>query len=144
MASSSRFLRPVSSVARSGVASRTFIARPFSTTTPNRVVKNITSTEEFRKIVDNSPKPVLIDCFATWCGPCKAISPILSKLSDQPGLSDKIEFVKIDVDELPEVSAELGIRAMPTFIVMKDGKKLDELIGANPQALTQMAQKAAA
>ncbi|KAF7543692.1 hypothetical protein G7Z17_g10538 [Cylindrodendrum hubeiense] len=141
MASSARFFRPISSIARSGVASQAFVSRPFSTTTPNLVVRNINSAEEYKALVDSSPKPILVDCFATWCGPCKVISPTLEKLSNEPELKDKIEFVKIDVDELPTVSAELGIRAMPTFIIIKDGKKIEEVIGADPRALTKLAQK---
>ncbi|KAH7150459.1 thioredoxin-like protein [Dactylonectria estremocensis] len=145
MASSSRLFRPISSIARSGaVAPRAFTSRPFSTTVPNLVVKNIQSAQEYNEVVKAATKPILIDCFATWCGPCKAISPILEKLSDDPALSGKIDFVKIDVDELPDVSGELGIRAMPTFIIIKDGVKADQLVGANPPALLEMLQKHAA
>ncbi|KPM45318.1 hypothetical protein AK830_g1158 [Neonectria ditissima] len=142
MASSSRFLRPISSIARSGlVAPRAFVSRPFSTTAPNQVVKDIKSSQEFKELVDSTSKAVLVDCFATWCGPCKAISPVLEKLSDDPAFSNNIDFIKIDVDDLPELSAELGIRAMPTFMIFKNGEKADELVGANPPVLLKMLQK---
>ncbi|CAF3536083.1 unnamed protein product, partial [Fusarium graminearum] len=139
MASPFRLMRPISQVARSGVVS--FAARPFSSTAARFAVQDIKTTKEFKDLVSATDKAVLVDCFATWCGPCKAISPILSKLSEQPALSDNIEFVKFDVDELPDLTAELGVRAMPTFFVFKGGKKVDELVGANPQALQSMLAK---
>ncbi|KAK7403962.1 thioredoxin trx1 [Neonectria punicea] len=142
MASSTRFIRPISSIARSGhVVPRAFISRPFSTTVPNQVVKDIKSSKEFRELVYSTSKAVLVDCFATWCGPCKAISPVLEKLSDDPAFSNSIDFIKIDVDDLPELSSELGIRAMPTFMIFKNGEKADELVGANPPVLLKMLQK---
>ncbi|KAK7429895.1 thioredoxin trx1 [Neonectria magnoliae] len=142
MASSTRFARPIYSISRSGLAApRAFISRPFSTTVPNQVVKDIKSSKEFRELVGSTSKAVLVDCFATWCGPCKAISPILEKHSDDPAFSNSIDFIKIDVDDLPELSAELGIRAMPTFMIFKNGEKADELVGANPPILLKMLQK---
>lgn len=66
------------------------------------------------------------------------------RLSEEKALSDNIQFVKFDVDELPDLTAELGVRAMPTFFVFKNGSKVDELVGANPQALQSMLAKHAA
>ena len=66
------------------------------------------------------------------------------RLSDETALSQAIEFVKFDVDELPDLTADLGVRAMPTFFVFKNGDKVDELVGANPQALQAMLAKHAA
>ncbi|KXJ95164.1 thioredoxin-like protein, partial [Microdochium bolleyi] len=88
-------------------------------------------------------KVVMLDCFATWCGPCKAIAPILAKHSNEEEFKD-IFFAKIDVDQLPEVSQELGIRAMPTFMIFTDGQKTDELVGANPGGLKTLLVKASA
>ena len=66
------------------------------------------------------------------------------RLSEESSLSKNIDFVKFDVDELPDLTGELGVRAMPTFFVFKGGEKVDELVGANPQALQKMLAKHAA
>lgn len=75
---------------------------------------------------------VVLDAFATWCGPCKAISPKVEQYSNQ---YTSAKFIKIDVDESPDVAQELGIRAMPTFILFKGGEKVGEVVGANPVAI---------
>lgn len=75
---------------------------------------------------------MVLDCFATWCGPCKVIAPQVVKFSDT---YTDARFYKIDVDEVPDVAQELGIRAMPTFVLFKDGEKFTEVVGANPAAL---------
>lgn len=74
----------------------------------------------------------MIDAFATWCAPCKAIAPEIVKLSET---HPDARFYKIDVDEHPEIAAELEVRAMPTFIFFKDGKKLEQVVGANKPAI---------
>ncbi|KAK7958520.1 hypothetical protein PG984_008912 [Apiospora sp. TS-2023a] len=102
-------------------------------------VHNISTTEDWKAALANN-KVVMLDCFATWCGPCKAIAPILVNHSNDEQFKD-IFFAKIDVDELPEVSQELGIRAMPTFMLFKDGEKAEELVGANPNALVGLLKK---
>jgi len=75
---------------------------------------------------------VVVDCFATWCGPCKVIAPTVVKYSDE---FPSAHFYKIDVDELSDVAQELSIRAMPTFKLFKNGKEVAEVVGANPPAL---------
>ncbi|KAG5658331.1 hypothetical protein KAF25_010512 [Fusarium avenaceum] len=142
MASPFRLMRPIVQVARSGVVS--VAARPFHTSAARLAVQDIKTTKEFKDLVSTTDKAVLVDCFATWCGPCKAISPILNKLSEQDALSKSIHFVKFDVDELPDLTADLGVRAMPTFFVFKNGDKVDQLVGADPQALQTMLAKHAA
>ncbi|KAF9874662.1 ankyrin repeat protein [Colletotrichum karsti] len=98
------------------------------------VIATLTKDEFEKALKDN--KAVILDAFATWCGPCKAIAPVLANLSnvDKNG---GLYFVKIDVDEVPDLSQDLGIRAMPTFIIFKNGEKAQEIVGANPPALTQ-------
>ncbi|KAF2488148.1 thioredoxin-like protein [Neohortaea acidophila] len=81
---------------------------------------------------------MVLDCFATWCGPCKAIAPQVVKFSGQ---YTDARFYKIDVDELPEVAQDLSVRAMPTFMLFKDGEKVAEVVGANPKALEQAIQQ---
>ncbi|KAK8051782.1 Thioredoxin [Apiospora rasikravindrae] len=115
--------------------------RQFHYTSPKMTVHNITTTQEWKDALKNN-KIVMLDCFATWCGPCKAIAPMLVNHSNDEQFKD-IFFAKIDVDELPEVSQELGIRAMPTFMLFKDGEKAEELVGANPQALVGLLKKGA-
>ncbi|EHK98740.1 Thioredoxin-like protein [Glarea lozoyensis ATCC 20868] len=102
-------------------------------------VHNLSSGEAFKSAITEN-KVVVLDCFATWCGPCKVIAPTVVKFSDE---FPSIHFVKIDVDEVPDVAQELGIRAMPTFLIFKDGEKVQEVVGANPQALKAAIDKVA-
>ncbi|KAL0930569.1 thioredoxin [Colletotrichum truncatum] len=135
-----RLFRPVQRIAKSSIPST---YRNFHASSPNMVVHNLTSKAEFDALLEDKTKPaVILDAFATWCGPCKAIAPILVNLSNHKD-NKKLHFVKLDVDEIPEVSQELGIRAMPTFIIFKHGQKAQEIVGANPNALTQAVAKLA-
>jgi len=84
---------------------------------------------------------VFVDCHAVWCGPCKVISPVFEKLSNQ---HSGAVFIKVDVDEVSEVAQELGVRAMPTFFAFKNGEKINEMLGANPPALEQLISKSVA
>ncbi|KAL6872784.1 thioredoxin domain-containing protein [Trichoderma novae-zelandiae] len=133
---SARMFRSASAMSRQGVASQ----RLFHASRPAFAVHHVKTVEEFNKVVKDQDT-VIVDCFATWCGPCKAIAPILEKASEEAEFKDKVHFVKFDVDELPELSRELGIRAMPTFLFYKNGNKVDEMIGANPPVLLQTLRK---
>ncbi|KAG8912910.1 hypothetical protein FRC01_004838 [Tulasnella sp. 417] len=75
------------------------------------------------------------------CGPCRIISPVFEAHS-QSGKYGAVEFYKLDVDGVPDASEEAGIRAMPTFMVFKDGQKIDELVGASPERLETLLSKA--
>ncbi len=75
---------------------------------------------------------LVLDAFAVWCGPCKMISPKVVEFSDK---YPNVKFYKIDVDEVPDVAQELGVRAMPTFMLFKNGEKVGEVVGANARAL---------
>ncbi|KAJ4403006.1 thioredoxin trx1 [Neurospora sp. IMI 360204] len=96
-------------------------------------VHEITSLANFKEAIANNHF-VVIDAWATWCGPCRVISPIFEKLSDSNRFPT-VYFAKVDVDAVPDLAQELGIRAMPTFIAFKDGEKVQELVGANPVGL---------
>jgi thioredoxin 1 len=80
--------------------------------------------------VESSSKPVLVDFWAEWCPPCRMLAPIFEKLAANYG--DQIIFAKVNVDELPEVAGQYGIRSIPTLLLLRDGEVLEELVGARP------------
>lgn len=97
------------------------------------------SKSDFDKaLTDAADSLVVLDCFATWCGPCKVIAP---KVVDMAKEYKEARFYKIDVDEVAAVAQELGIRAMPTFMLFKKGEKVDEVVGANERALKAAIEK---
>ncbi|KAF2474013.1 thioredoxin-domain-containing protein [Lindgomyces ingoldianus] len=95
-------------------------------------VHNLAKKAEFDEALKTKDQLIVLDCFATWCGPCKVIAPQVVKFSD---VYPTAKFYKLDVDEVPDVAQELGIRAMPTFLLFKNGEKVAEVVGANPKAL---------
>ncbi|TFK89840.1 thioredoxin [Polyporus arcularius HHB13444] len=103
------------------------------------VVKVVSSLEEFKQIIDGD-KPAIFDFWATWCGPCKIISPVFEKLSE--AAEGKVDFYKVDVDEAQEIAQEVGVRAMPTFAAFHKGQKVKEVVGANPPALQALVDSA--
>ncbi|KAK3311830.1 thioredoxin-like protein [Apodospora peruviana] len=103
-------------------------------------VHNIETVSQFKETIAKN-KVVLLDAFAVWCGPCKAIAPQIAKWSESEEFKDKIYFAKFDVDHLPDLAQDLGVRAMPTFFVFKDGDKVDDFLGANPPALLNLLKK---
>nr|OQO18383.1 Thioredoxin [Rachicladosporium sp. CCFEE 5018] len=105
--------------------------RFFSATMGKEGVHNLGSKADFDSAL-SEPGLMVLDCFATWCGPCKVIAPQVVKFSNT---YTDTRFYKLDVDEIPDVAQELSVRAMPTFIIFKDGQKVGEVVGANPTAL---------
>jgi thioredoxin 1 len=85
----------------------------------------------FDEIVIKSDKPVLVDFWAEWCGPCRMITPIIEEMSHE--YSGKALIVKCDVDNSPGVAAKYGIRNIPTILFFKDGKIADKQVGAVPK-----------
>lgn len=83
--------------------------------------------ENFSVAVENSQLPVLVDFSATWCSPCKALSPVIEKLANE--LEGRAFVYKIDIDEAPEVTNKYGIRSVPTVIVFRDGKVAGTTVG---------------
>ncbi len=85
--------------------------------------------ETFEAEVLKSEKPVLVDFFATWCGPCRMIAPTVEEIAEEYG--DKIKVVKADVDTMPEVSMEYGVMSIPTLIVFKNGGVAGRMVGVS-------------
>ena len=83
--------------------------------------------KEFEEKVIKSDKPVLIDFFATWCGPCKMMSPIVEQIAEE--LEDKVNVYKIDTDKDQELAYKYEIMSIPTFLIFKDGKLVNKLVG---------------
>lgn len=103
----------------------------FRSTLTNMVVHEVKNKANFDEALAGEGL-VVLDCYATWCGPCKIISPMVDQFSESySGAS----FYKLDVDNVADVAQELGVRAMPTFMLFKGGAKLKEVVGANPTAL---------
>ncbi|MCJ1261542.1 Cytoplasmic thioredoxin isoenzyme 2 [Lobaria immixta] len=94
-------------------------------------VHNINNRDEYNAAIKDT-SPLLIDCFATWCGPCKTIAPVIAEFSNK---HTGMRFYKLDVDEVPDVAQELGVRAMPTFILFKNGEKVGEIVGADKNSI---------
>ena len=85
----------------------------------------------FQNEVLNSEIPVLLDFWAPWCGPCRMVSPIVDEIAAQ---RSDIKVGKINVDEQPELAAQFGVMSIPTLLVMKNGKTVNQAVGARPKA----------
>lgn len=88
--------------------------------------------KNFSSEVINSDLPVLVEFWATWCGPCRSISPIIEALAKE--FSGRVKVTKLNVDESPATPSQYGVRGIPTLILFKSGKILDQIIGSVPKA----------
>ncbi|MFM8269263.1 MAG: thioredoxin [Pseudomonadota bacterium] len=85
----------------------------------------------FSDVVEKSTGPVLVDFWAEWCMPCRALAPIIDELATE--FKGKVQFAKLNVDEAREIPAKFGIRGIPTLILFQNGKKVTELVGNQPK-----------
>ena len=96
----------------------------------------VLTSENFEEEVIKSDKPVLVDFWATWCGPCRMIAPIVEQIADE---NKDIKVCKVDVDDQPELTSSFGIQSIPTLIVFKNGEIANKAVGArSKEAILEM------
>ena len=88
--------------------------------------------ESFRQDVLEAPGPVLVDFWAEWCGPCKAVAPVLDELAKD--YAGKLTVAKVNIDDNPVTPNEYAVRGIPTMLLFRDGKLLDQKVGAMPKS----------
>ena len=87
--------------------------------------------DNFRNEVLDSEKPVLLDFWASWCGPCRMVSPIVDEIAAERG---DIKVGKVNVDEQPELAGQFGVMSIPTLVVIKGGRVVNQMVGARPKS----------
>ena len=92
--------------------------------------KNVTAASFQADVLDN-PKPVMVDFWAEWCGPCRMVSPILDEIATE--YADKIEIVKVNVDEEPQLAMQYGVTGIPMMAVFQGGSIAKQMVGARPK-----------
>ena len=97
----------------------------------------VVTDQSFEQEVLKADTPVLVDFWATWCGPCRMVAPVLEEVANEQG--EKIRIVKLDVDANPITAGRFGVRAIPTMIVFKGGREADRIVGFHPKP--QLMQK---
>ena len=90
------------------------------------------TTDKFESVVTSSAKPVLVDFWASWCGPCRALGPVVEEISGE--LSDKLDVYKCNVDEEADLATRFRIVSIPTLILFKNGKPVHTMVGNMPKA----------
>ena len=103
-----------------------------ATTSANGKPQVVTDSTFVNEVVSASASvPVLVDCWAPWCGPCRMIAPVLDQLAAESG--GRYKIAKLNVDENPGISAQFQIRSIPTMLIFKHGKVVDQIVGAVPK-----------
>lgn len=107
---------------------------------PPRGPIHVTSRAAFERHLAGE-QPVIVDFWAPWCGPCKAMSPVFDRVAQQ--LGDQVRFLKVNTEQLPELASAFGIRSIPTLLVLQGGEVINSNVGLTGESnLAQMAQKA--
>lgn len=91
----------------------------------------IINTSQFRGDVEESNGIVVVDFFATWCGPCKMLAPVFEELGNE--MQNEAKFVKVDIDQSLEIAQQFNISTVPTMMIFKDGKPVESLVGFMPK-----------
>jgi thioredoxin 1 len=94
-------------------------------------IANLTN-DSFKTTIASATTPVLVDFWAPWCGPCKAIAPILEELANE--LDGRVKIAKVNVDEADGIAGQFGIRAIPTMLLFKNGQVVETIVGLKPKA----------
>ncbi|HWS38066.1 MAG TPA: thioredoxin [Actinoplanes sp.] len=92
----------------------------------------VVTEKTFDSDVLRSDKPVLVDFWAEWCVPCKKVDPLLAEIAAEMG--DKLEIVKVNIDENPQIAMDYGVMSVPTLTIFKDGERVNSVAGAKPKS----------
>jgi len=103
---------------------------PLTVKSSRAVAVNVTD-QTFNQEVVADPGPVLVDCWAPWCGPCKMVAPVLDQLASE--YAGQIKIAKLNVDENPTTASQYGIQSIPTMLLFKNGNQVEKLVGALPK-----------
>lgn len=104
------------------------------------LIKNIENRQEFEDLLKSlSNKYIIVEFYAKWCGPCKMLVQKFQELAEN--YQDKLEVLKVDVDDLEELAIEYDVTTMPSFMIMKNGKKLEQYVGSKPEQFEGMVEK---